>query len=167
MNRRNSIITGITALSAWGSLTSATQAEEAPSANPGLQKIREVLKAHDTAMTSHNLEGVLATLAPNAVIVGTGPGEVWSGTEQIKEAYKNFFTDFDKGQQDFIYHVKFGELSENMGWLMASGEVKGKKDGKDFAFPMNLSLNVSKAGGAWKIAALHYSTLTSAKAEKE
>ena len=53
-----------------------------------------------------------------------------------------------------------------MGWLVASGEVKGKKDGKDFAFPMNLSLTASKASGKWKIAAMHFSTLTSDKAGK-
>jgi uncharacterized protein (TIGR02246 family) len=166
MNRRNSIITGLTVISALDSLVSTSQAEETPSKNPELEKIRAVLKAHDEAMTSHNLEGVLATLAPKAVILGTGPGEVWSGPVEIKEAYTNFFMDFDKGQQDFTYHVRFGELSDAMGWLMASGEVKGKKDGKDFAFPMNLSLTASKATGEWKIAALHFSTLTGEKPAK-
>lgn len=166
MNRRNSIITGLTAITAVASLTSTVKAEETKSTNPELEKIRAVLKAHDDAMTSHNLEGVLATLAPKAVIIGTGPGEVWSGPEEIKDAYEHFFQGYDKGQQDFTYHVKFGELSAEMGWLLASGEVKGKKDGKDFAFPMNLSLTASKASGEWKIAAMHFSTLTSDKAGK-
>lgn len=154
-------------MTAIGSIASTAQAAEAKTENPELEKIRAVLKAHDEAMTSHDLEGVLAVLAPKAVIMGTGPGEVWSGAEAIKEAYQNFFTDFDKGHQDFTYHVKFGELSAAMGWLMASGEVKGKKDGKDFAFPMNLSLTASKASGEWKIAAMHFSTLTSGKADKK
>jgi hypothetical protein len=47
-----------------------------------------------------------------------------------------------------------------MGWLMASGNVTGKKDGKDFAFPVNLSLTVAKKDGKWLIAAMHFSTLT-------
>ena len=34
-----------------------------------------------------------------------------------------------------------------MGWLMASGNVTGKKGGKDVAFPLNISLTVSKNGG--------------------
>lgn len=160
MNRRNSIITGLTAVTAIASLTSTAKAEEAKASNPELEKIRAVLKAHDDAMTSQNLEGVLAVLAPKAVIMGTGPGEVWSGEDEIKDAYKHFFEGFDKGQQDFTYHVKFGELSPKMGWILASGEVKGKKDGKDFAFPMNISLTASKASGEWKIAAMHFSTLT-------
>ena len=106
MNRRNSIITGLTAITAVASLTSTVKAEETKSKNPELEKIRALLKAHDDAMTSHDLEGVLATLAPKAVIIGTGPGEVWSGPEEIKDAYEHFFQGYDKGQQDFTYHVR-------------------------------------------------------------
>ncbi len=164
MNRRNTLITGLAGITA-AALTSTLKAADAAT-NPDLEKIRAVLKAHDDAMTNHNIEGVLAVLAPKAVIIGTGPGEIWSGPEEIKEAYKNFFADFDKGQQDFAYHVKFGELSAEMGWLMASGEVTGKKDGKSFAFPMNISLTASKATGEWKIASMHFSTLISEKAGK-
>jgi len=166
MNRRDSIITGATAIAAIAALKSTAQAEETPSANPELEKIRAVLKAHDEAMTSKNLPGVLATLATKAVIMGTGPGEVWNGHEEIKDAYEHFFQGFDKGEQSFTYYVKFGELSPEMGWLLASGEVKGKKDGKDFAFPLNMSLTASKASGEWKIAAMHFSTLTG-PAEKD
>ena len=31
-------------------------------------------------MTSHNLKGVMACLTEKAVIMGTGPGEIWVGT---------------------------------------------------------------------------------------
>ena len=47
-----------------------------------------------------------------------------------------------------------------MGWLMAFGNVRGKKDGKDFAFPVNISLTAAKSAGDWRIAAMHFSTLT-------
>lgn len=166
MNRRNSIVTGLAVLTAVTGLNHTAQAEEAATKNPELEKIRALLKAHDEALTSHNIEGVLAVFGPKAVILGTGPGEVWSGHDEIKEAYKHFFGDFDKGAQDFIYHVRFGELSAEMGWLLASGEVKGKKGGKDFAFPLNISVTASKAGGDWKIASMHFSTLTGGKEAK-
>ncbi|MES2707704.1 MAG: SgcJ/EcaC family oxidoreductase [Verrucomicrobiota bacterium] len=166
MNRRNSIVTGIAAISAVTGIKTTAQAEETKAGNPELEKLRAVLKAHDDALTSHNLEGVLAVFAPKGVVMGTGPGEVWSGHDEIKEAYTHFFADFDKGQQDFTYHVRFGELSSGMGWLVASGEVKGKKGGKEFAFPLNVSVTASKAGGDWKIASMHFSTLTSEKAAK-
>jgi ketosteroid isomerase-like protein len=162
MNRRTSIITGLTAVTAVA-LTSTAEAEEA---NPQLEKIKAVLKAHDDAMTNHNLEGVLAVLSPKAVIMGSGPGEIWASASEIKDAYEHFFQVFDKGQQEFTYTVKHGELSAEMGWLVVSGDVKAKKDGKDVGFPLNVSLTVSKSGGNWKIAAMHFSTLTSDAAGK-
>jgi len=158
MNRRTSILKGITGLTAISTLTA--NAQDTKEENPDLDQIKAVLKAHDEAMTQHNFDGVLAVLAPKAVIMGSGPGEIWSGPEEIKVAYTNFFSDFDKGEQDFTYHVRFGGLSSEMGWLMASGEVKGKKEAKDFAFPLNISLTVAKADGKWRIAAMHFSTLT-------
>lgn len=160
MNRRTSILTGLSAATTLGALSSSAQDKETEAANPNLEKIRAVLKAHDDAMTNHNMDGVLAALAPKAVIMGTGPGEIWSGPEEIKDAYSHFFADFDKGEQQFTYHVRMGELSAEMGWLLTSGEVRGKKGGKEFAFPLNVSITVSKASGDWKIAALHFSTLT-------
>jgi hypothetical protein len=160
MNRRTSIITGLSAAAAVAVALNTKAIAMTADQNPDLEKIRALLKAHDDAMTGHNMEGVLKLLAPKAVIMGSGPGEVWSTPESIKDAYEHFFQGFDKGEQDFKYEVKFGGLSSEMGWLMTSGEVKGKKDGKPFAFFINISLTVSKLDGAWKIAAMHFSTLT-------
>lgn len=166
MNRRNAIITGITAATTVATLASASGAEEAPDTAPELEKIKAVLKAHDEGYNAHDLKGVLATLADKAVIIGAGPGEVWSGHEEISEAYEQFFAGFDKGGQDFDYQYKFGGLSAEMGWMMVSGEIKGKKEGKPFTAGLNLSLVVSKADAGWKIAAMHYSTVGGEKADK-
>src|SRR6186713_650970 len=131
MNRRTSIITGLSAVTAVASFQTHVQAEEAKASDAEVAKVAAVLKAHDDAMTNHNLEGVLAVLSPKAVIMGSGPGEVWSSASEIKDAYEHFFQVYDKGQQEFTYTVKHGELSAEMGWLIVSGDVKAKKDGKD------------------------------------
>jgi uncharacterized protein (TIGR02246 family) len=157
MNRRTAIIAGLTTLSV-AALSTADAAEKPE--NPELEKVHALLKAHDEAMTSKDLSGVLATMTEKATIMGTGPGEVWSGPDEIKDAYEHFFSTFDKGEQKFDYQFKIGGLGTDMGWLMASGNIAGKKDGKSFEFPLNLSLTVRKAGGTWKIAAMHFSTLT-------
>jgi len=47
---------------------------------------------------------------------------------------------------------------------MTAGNVTGEKDGKAVAFPLNLSLTVSKKSGKWLIAAMHFSTLTAGPA---
>ena len=160
MNRRTSIIKGLTGIATISALTAQAGAAETEGGNSDLEQIKAVLKAHDDATTRQDLDGVLATMAPKAVIMGSGPGEIWSGPDEIKDAYTHFFADFDKGQQDFTYDVRFSGLSPDMGWLMASGEVKAKKDGKDFAFPLNVSITVAKADGKWQIVAMHFSTLT-------
>jgi len=51
--------------------------------------------------------------------------------------------------------------------MMASGNVNGKKDGKEFTFPNNISLSVTKDGGKWLIAAMHFSTLTAETQDQE
>jgi uncharacterized protein (TIGR02246 family) len=165
MNRRTSIIRGLTGIATISAITAQGSAAETEEEKSDLDQIKAVLKAHDDATTHQNLEGVLATMSPKAVIMGSGPGEIWSGPEEIKDAYTHFFEDFDKGHQDFTYHVRFGGLTSDMGWLMTSGEVKAKKDGKDFAFPLNVSITVAKTDGKWQIAAMHFSTLTAGAAE--
>ena len=74
-------------------------------------------------------------------------------------AYEHFFEGFDKGEQHFECQFKIGGVTGDMGWLMASGNLRGKKD-KDFTFPVNISLTVAKSAGDWRIAAMHFSTLT-------
>ena len=159
MNRRDSILTGLAAIAAVATLDSSAQAQDKAD-NPALEPIRALLKAHDDAMTNHDLKGVMATLSEKASIMGTGPGEMWVGPEEIKDAYEHFFQGYDKGQQEFEYKFKVGDLGSDMGWLMASGNIKAKKDGKAILFPINVSLTVAKAGGQWKIASMHFSTLT-------
>jgi ketosteroid isomerase-like protein len=159
MNRRDSLFTGLAAVAAVATLGPSAQAQEKAD-NPELEGIRALLKAHDDAMTNHDLAGVMATLSEKASIMGSGPGEMWVGPAEIKDAYEHFFQGYDKGQQEFEYKFKHGGLGTDMGWLMASGNIKAKKAGKAVVFPINVSLTVAKAGDKWKIASMHFSTLT-------
>jgi uncharacterized protein (TIGR02246 family) len=159
MTRKEAIVAGITGLSALA-LGAADAQTEVSKESPEVKKIRALLKAHDKAFTNHDLNGVMACLARKAAIMGTGPGEIWAGPAEIRMAYERFFEGFDKGEQDFDYHFRIGDVGTDMGWLMTSGEVTGKKNGKRIAFPLNLSLTVAKEDGNWKIAAMHFSTLT-------
>lgn len=159
LKRRDAITLGAAGVAVALTSAATAQAQE-PAAGADLEEIRALLKAHDDATTNHDLKGVTACLAEKAAIMGTGPGEIYVGPEEIKVAYEHFFEGYDKGAQDFEYHFKIGGLSAEMGWLMASGNVKGKKAGKDFVYPLNVSLTVAKSGGKWLIAAMHFSTLT-------
>jgi uncharacterized protein (TIGR02246 family) len=161
MNRRKAIV-GIATITAAAAVAPTTGAETSGEANPELDQVRALLRAHDDAFTNQDLNAVLATFTEEAAVMGSGPGEIWSGPEEIKAAYEHFFQGFDKGEQKFEYQFRIGKLSSEMGWMMTSGNVNGKKAGKDFAFPLNLSLTVEKKDGKWLIAAMHFSTLTNA-----
>jgi ketosteroid isomerase-like protein len=166
MNRRKAITAGLAVASAVATFSNETQAAEAAE-NPELEKVRAMLKAHDEAFSNQDFAGVMATMAENATLMGTGPGEIWTGAEELKDAYEHFFTDFDKGHQKFEYQFKIGKLGKTMGWMMASGNVSGEKDGKSIEFPLNLSVTVTHAGSEWKIAAMHFSTLVGPDAAKK
>jgi uncharacterized protein (TIGR02246 family) len=161
MNRREAIV-GIATITAAVAAAPTAGAETSGEANPELDQVRALLRAHDDAFTNQDLNAVLATFTEEAAVMGSGPGEIWSGPEEIKAAYGQFFQGFDKGEQKFEYQFRIGKLSSEMGWMMTSGNVNGKKTGKDFAFPLNLSLTVEKKDGKWLIAAMHFSTLTNA-----
>jgi uncharacterized protein (TIGR02246 family) len=160
MNRREAIIAGVAGLTVAAVVAPAADAQSSPAANPELEQIRALLRAHDEAFTNHDVNGIMSCLTEKAAIMGTGPGEIWSGPEEIKVAYEHFFEGFDKGEQKFDYQFRMGGLTSEMGWLMTAGNVNGKKDGKEFTFPLNLSLTVEKKDGKWLIAAMHFSTLT-------
>jgi len=160
MNRREAIIAGMAGMTAAVAVAPTADAQASQAANPELEQIRALLGAHDEALANHDLKGILACLTEKAAIMGTGPGEIWSGPDEIKVAYEHFFEGFDKGEQKFEYQFRIGGLTSEMGWLMTAGNVNGKKDGKECAFPLNLSLTVEKKDGKWLIAAMHFSTLT-------
>jgi uncharacterized protein (TIGR02246 family) len=162
MNRREAIIAGAVTVAAVVAEPPLANAETSLAGHPEVEPIRALLRAHDEAFTNHDLKGVMACLTPKAAIMGTGPGEIWSGPEEIKTAYEHFFEGFDKGQQKFEYHFRIGGVKPEMGWMMTAGNVTGKKGGKEFGFPVNISLTVAKNDNQWLIASMHFSTLTGA-----
>jgi uncharacterized protein (TIGR02246 family) len=168
MNRREAIVAGVATVAATVTLPHGASAQTATTDdNPDLEPIRALIDAHDRAFTNHDLEGVMATMSQKAAIMGCGPGEIWSGPDEIKAALENLFEGFDIGEQNFEYEFSIGELGSDTGWMMTSGNVSGKKDGKDFTFPVNISFSVKKEEGKWLIAAMHFSTLTDEVQDEE
>jgi ketosteroid isomerase-like protein len=165
MNRRDSVIAGLAGLAAVAAFSATSARADERTDNPEWDSIRTLLKAHDEAMTNQDLHGVLATMTDETAIMGTGPGEIWVGPSEIANAYEHFFQDFEKGSQKLGYKFKIGGIAAaaDMGWLMASGSIEARKDGKPFEVPLNLSVTVTKNRGRWRIAAMHFSTLTGAR----
>jgi ketosteroid isomerase-like protein len=169
MNRREAVLTGLASLAAAVAAPPAakSQTSDSQDENPELEPLRALLKALDVAFSNQDLDGVMATMSDKAAIIGSVPGEIWSGPDEIKAAYQHFFEGFDRGQQSFDYEFHLGQVGADSGWLMTSGNASGTKDGKEFTFPVNILLVAKKDGGKWLIAAMHFSTLTGDIEERE
>src|SRR5215470_11968152 len=161
MNRKEALL-GIATIAAAAAVPSISRAQtpEARAENPELGPIRDLLKAYDTAFTNHDLNGVMATFSDKAAIMGSGPGEIWSGADEIKAAHQKLFEGFDAREQSFDYEFNIGRVMSDAAWMLTSGNVSGKRGGQDFTFPVNISLFATKQGGKWLIAAMHFSTVT-------
>ena len=161
MNRKEAIM-GIATIAAAAAVPSVASAQkpEAEAQSPELEPMRALLQAYDTAFTNHDLDGVMATMSDKAAIMGSGPGEIWSGTDEIKAAHQHLFEGFDAKQQGFDYEFNIGQVTGDTAWMLTSGNVNGTKGGKEFTFPVNISLTAVKQGGKWLIAAMHFSTVT-------
>jgi hypothetical protein len=110
------------------------------------------------------MESVLGTFAPTGeiVLMGTGPGEIWVGKEQIQSAYEHFFKDFDKGTFVTDCGWKSGNVKSDMGWIMAVCKCDDSKDGNKREFGLNVSGTLEKIDGKWYFRGLHFSNVTSA-----
>jgi uncharacterized protein (TIGR02246 family) len=159
MNRREAILAGVASIAAAVAVPPAASAQASEAENPELEPIRALLGAYDTAFTNHDLDGVMACMSENGAMLGTGPGEIWSGADEIKAAHQRLFQGFDKGEQKFDYEFYVGGVISEMGWMLTSGNVTGAKDGNEFTFPVNISLTAVKDTGKWLILSMHFSIL--------
>jgi hypothetical protein len=79
----------MTRVAATASVVGKADAETSQEANPELDQVRALLKAHDQAFTNQDMNGVLACFTGKAAVMGSGPGEIWSGPDEIKVAYQH------------------------------------------------------------------------------
>ena len=128
-------------------------------------EVKEMIQRHDKAFTQQNMEAVLGTYAPTGeiVLMGTGPGEVWIGKEQIQSAYEHFFADFDKGTFASDCGWKSGDVKDDMGWIMAVCKCTDSKDGKKREYGLNISGALQKVDGKWYFRTMHFSNLSPSK----
>jgi ketosteroid isomerase-like protein len=127
-------------------------------------KVSALLKQHDSAFSAQDLKGVMKAYSagPNIFLMGIGPREVYKGEQGVEEAYRQLFTEFDKGALTFAYDWIVAGAQGDTAWFAARGRVDGKmKDAvKEIGF--NLSGTLLKQQGQWRIVAMHFSGLHSA-----
>ena len=74
MNRREAIIAGVAGITAAVAVAPTVDAQASEGANPDLDQIRALLRAHDEAFTNHDLNGVIACFSQTpAGVIGAEP----------------------------------------------------------------------------------------------
>ena len=149
---------GVAALAA--AAQADAQTKPATPDNPDLEQLKRLLDSYSKAFSAQDLPGVLKHFAPDAVLVGTGPGEIWGGPEEIGNAYKNFFQVFDKGKQSAERLFLDGNIIGGMAWLLTMSKMTVTKGGKSSEFGLNSSLVFERQGNDWQIRVLHISNIT-------
>jgi uncharacterized protein (TIGR02246 family) len=137
------------------------QTKSATPTNPEVEKLKALLDSYTKAFSAHDLEGVLKHFTADAVVIGTGAGEIWGGPEEIGKAYQNFFQVFDKGKQSAEQLFVDSNIIGGMAWLLAMTKMKITKGGKTDEFGLNSSLVFERQdGNDWRIRVMHFSNVT-------
>ena len=126
-----------------------------------LNQVTTLLKQHDAAFTAQDIQGVIKTYisGPQIFLMGTGPGEIYRGTEGVEGAYNQFFTKFEKGTVGFTYHWLSAGSMDDFAWFAAEYTIKGKVKGEMKEVGFNVSGTLQKHKGKWRILAMHFSRL--------
>lgn len=126
-----------------------------------LNEVTTLLKQHDAAFAAQDIQGVIKTYisGPQIFLMGTGPGEIYRGTEGVEGAYNQFFTKFDKGTVDFTYHWLSAGSKDDIAWFAAEYTIKGKVKDEVKEIGFNVSGTLQKQKGKWRILAMHFSRL--------
>jgi len=125
-----------------------------------IDALKELHDSYFKAFSAHDVDGVLALFAPNAIILGTGPGEIWGGSEEIGEAHRHFFEAFDAGKQEAEVLFRSGNIMGGMAWVTSVSKVRFTKETGVTEFGLNKLVVFERTGGKWLIRAMHFSNLT-------
>lgn len=138
--------------------------------SPGLAKqkasgphsgVQAAIEAHNRALNSHDLKGVMAAYAAgqNIVLMGTGPGEYYVGEDAIGGAYNQFFTKFEPNTLNFKSDVVTFGSRGNVAWFAVSTSIEGSAQSEKKERSFNISGTLEKVKGKWRIVSMHFSRL--------
>lgn len=122
--------------------------------------IQALLSKHDQALVEQDLVGVLDTFMTDAILMGTGPGEYWRGTEAIKDTYQHFFADYDAGSLDIDCTWHSAGTNDSLTWLTAMCWFTDFLKNEEREFAVNISATAEKQGSEWRFRTFHFSNVT-------
>jgi uncharacterized protein (TIGR02246 family) len=123
-------------------------------------ELKAVREARIAAFKARDVDAVMKTFStsPDTVFMGTGPGELWVGPEEIRQAHEEIFKAYDDETAETTWATV--NVNGDVAWVMATLDVNNKAGEKEKSFQINQSIVAEKQDGKWVIVALHYSNLT-------
>jgi len=124
-------------------------------------ELKAFLNQYRDAFNAKNTDAVMAMYASDAVLMGTGPGELYEGADAIRAAHTEFFKSFDKEKRS-IEWIKAG-ANGDVAWIAAIVKFTSSiKDNKS-EFQINSTSVLEKRNGKWVFIVRHFSNLVSDK----
>lgn len=144
----------------WGARVCPAQADK----SAAVAELGSLLKQHDDAMSTKNLDALMTLYAdgPNTVMMGTGPGERWEGKESIREAFEQIFKDYERSTGRDCYW-RSGGVNGDMAWLAVMCKMSDVLKKQKREYELNISAVFERQEGAWRIRAMHYSNVVSGR----
>ena len=142
--------------------TTMTKAEVPPGEEGGKtgEGIRALFESYIAAFDAKDIDRVMAAFAdaPNTVMMGTGPDEIWLGKENIRAAHMAFMASGKKATSEKTI-VSLG-ANDNVEWASGFILMTQKLENRDNSYQLNLSMVFERTEGKWYITAMHFSNLT-------
>ena len=145
--------------------TANANTNAAAKADPkAVEEVKGMLATHDKALNDQNLDAVMSTFSadPKVVVLGTGEGERFVGTEAIRNAYAEIFKDYEKGTLVTNCDWKTGDMdaSGTLAWAAATCKASDSMKGVKRDYVLNVSSALVKQDAGWRFIMLHMSNAT-------
>ncbi len=125
------------------------------------KEVDTIIIEHTQAFDSKSFDKALSFYDENAIIMGTGQGELYIGKEAISNAMKQFFSNFDKEEREVTFRQV--KVNGDVAWTISSMTITAIHEGKKSTYDLNLSRVLEKKDGKWLCVAEHFSNLVGDK----
>ena len=140
----------------------ATAFEQAEVDQATIDAVKALWQAQHKALDAHDIDGVLATYADtdDIMLMGTGPGEHWVGTEAVTEAYRRFMEDFDVNTLTSQCGEGSGTRRNGVLWFTGVCDFADQSGRTERRYVVNLSAVAVQQDDGWRFHTMHFSHLT-------
>ena len=161
---RIALATALTILAASGSMAHPNEAHQPAAVHDGVaaraRPAATVVDGFHAALRRGDTKAALEALADNALIFESG------GAERSKAEYASHHVAADAAFSQAVQSEvtrRSGDAAGNLAWIATEGRTRGSYKGRAIDEVTTETIVLSRAGGAWKIVHIHWSSAKGSK----